>query len=115
MYLHPPDAETNESNKEMDYLYARVAQLQENVQQSKQKEQNAEGRLAEIMKLWEKEQAKCRKLEQELQFASHSAHAYAAKTDPKQPLLSSHSQHPAAVTPDQWRQLEDEMMMQSAQ
>ena len=69
VYVAGRDADAGETARELDNLYARVAELQEGVQQARQKEQSAEGRVAAIMDLWKKEQVKVADLQQRLQHA----------------------------------------------
>lgn len=98
------DADSDTARREMDLLYARVGQLQGSLQQAREKEQGAEGRLQSIMELWKREQARNAELQRILQSTSHGCHAVkpTAKADvpapappplPPMPSVASVAEH----------------------
>ncbi|KIP07865.1 hypothetical protein PHLGIDRAFT_127378 [Phlebiopsis gigantea 11061_1 CR5-6] len=110
VYVGSRETEADATAKELDYLYARVAQLQDGVQHAREKEESAEGRIAAIMGLWKTEQVRVAELQRRLQQAVLAQQT----TQGLKPELRPSAPRRVADGPDQWRQLEDQMLMQAA-
>ena len=122
VYLTPPDAAGNDTQRETDYLYTRLAQTQESLQKSKQKEKSAEQRLKAIMDLWKKEQAKNAELLRTMRAFTAEESQRTAKVIAPPPALPVAPPHvplpppaaPPILTADPWILLEHDIVTNAA-
>lgn len=114
VYVAARGTDADDTAKELDYLYARVAQLQDGVQHAREKEESAEGRIAAIMGLWKTEQVRVAELQRRLQQAVLAQQNTQGLKPELRPSAPSPRTRASADGPDQWRQLEDQMLMQAA-
>lgn len=120
VYLTSRETDANDTAKELDGLYTRVAHLQDALQHAREKELSAEGRVAAIMNLWKAEQVRVADLRRRLDhavLAQQNMQAVKAEPRPNPPSAPSPRAQASQAAPDstdQWRQLEDQMLMQAA-